>query len=158
MKNVTVLLVVLFINSIASAQSLFSLKDCLEYAEQHSSEIKALLIQSETANWGLKQSRNAYIPSIAVSNQHNLSTGRVLDPTTYQFLTNRSVYDMSIGIGGSMTLFSGFERAKNIQKEKLNFQSALLETEKARNDIALNVTALFLNSYRQLVPGTSTAH
>ena len=52
---------------------------------------------------------------------------------------------MSTAIGGSMTLFSGFERPNNIEKAKLNLQSALLETEKTKNDIALNVTALFLN-------------
>ena len=44
-----------------------------------------------------------------------------------------------------MTLFSGFERPRTIQKEKMNLQAALLETEKTRNDLALNVTALFLN-------------
>lgn len=52
---------------------------------------------------------------------------------------------MSTAIGGSITLFSGFERPNNIEKAKLNLQSALLETEKIKNDIALKVTALFLN-------------
>lgn len=91
------------------------------------------------------QLHTQFLPSLSISNQNNLSTGRVLDPTTYQFLTNRSVYDMSTAIGGSMTLFSGFERPRTIQKEKMNLQAALLETEKTRNDLALNVTALFLN-------------
>ena len=40
---------------------------------------------------------------------------------------------------------SGFERIRNIQKAKKNLQSALWETEKIKNDVALNVTALFLN-------------
>lgn len=44
-----------------------------------------------------------------------------------------------------MTLFSGFERIRNIQKAKNNLQSALWETEKIKNDVVLNVTALFLN-------------
>ena len=52
---------------------------------------------------------------------------------------------MSSAIGGSMTLFSGLDRPNNIKKAKLSLQSALLETEKTKNDIALNVTALFLN-------------
>ena len=103
------------------------------------------MVQGEIADINYKQSRNSFIPALAISNQDNLSTGRVLDPTTYQFLTNRSVYDMSTTIGGSMTLFSGFERKNNVTKAKLNLQYALLETEKTKNDIALNVTALFLN-------------
>ena len=52
---------------------------------------------------------------------------------------------MSATIGGSLTLFSGFEKSRNIQKAKKNLQSALWETEKTKNDIVLNVTALFLN-------------
>lgn len=103
------------------------------------------MVQGEIADINYKQSRNSFIPALAISNQDNLSTGRVLDPTTYQFLTNRSVYDMSTSIGGSMTLFSGFERKNNVTKAKLNLRFALLETEKTKNDIALNVTALFLN-------------
>ena len=39
---------------------------------------------------------------------------------------------MSTVIGGSITLFSGFERPNNIEKAKLNLQSALLETGVAR--------------------------
>ena len=52
---------------------------------------------------------------------------------------------MNAVIGGSMTLFSGFERIRNIQKAKNNLQSAFWETEKTKNDVVLNVTALFLN-------------
>lgn len=144
MKGLVFLSLLLY-GGITFAQTTFSLKNCIEYAEQHSSEIKASQVQSETADLNLQQSRNTYIPSLSISNQGNLSTGRVLDPTTYQFVTNRTVYDMSTAIGGSITLFSGFERPNNIEKAKLNLQSALLETEKTKNDIALNVTALFLN-------------
>ena len=128
-----------------SAQTSFSLKDCIDYSNLHSSKIKVSQIQSEIADLNLNQSRRTYTPSLSISNQSNLSSGRVLDPTTYQFLTNRTVYDMSTAIGGTMTLFSGFERPRTIQKEKLKLQAALLETEKAKNDLALNVTALFLN-------------
>ena len=83
---------------------------------------------SAIAELSFKQSRNSYLPFLSISGQNNLSTGRVLDPTTYQFVTNRSVYDMSTAIGGSMTLFSGFERPNNVKKAKLNLQAALLET------------------------------
>ena len=144
--NKTLLILLFCFNGFFSfAQTLFSLKDCIKYAEQHSSEIKTSHVLSATTELKLKQSINTYIPSISISSQNNLSTGRVLDPTTYQFLTNRSVYDMSTAVGGTMTLFSGFERPRTIQKDKLNLQSALIETEKIKNDLALNVTALFLN-------------
>ena len=126
-------------------QECYSLRSCIEHAVAHSSEINKSRTSEEVAESALLQEKYTLIPSLSVSTQHNLSTGRVLDPTTYQFITNRTVFDMSTAIGGSMTLFSGFERSNNIEKSKLNLQSALLETERTKNDIALNITALFLN-------------
>ena len=90
------------------------------------------------------QLQGSMIPSLSVSSQHTISTGRVLDPTTYQFVTNRSVYDMSASIGGSMTLFSGMERYHQVKKAELNVQSAEWDVERTKNDIMLEVTRLFL--------------
>ncbi|MBQ0085703.1 MAG: TolC family protein [Prevotella sp.] len=134
----------ILLGSITYGQEVFSLKDCI-YRANNGKCVAIDVSNQNIANLVFIQSKQNYLPSITYSNRHNLSTGRVLDPTTYQFLTNRSVYDMSTTIGGSMTLFSGFERKNNVTKAKLNLQYALLETEKTKNDIALNVTALFLN-------------
>ena len=129
----------------AGAQTTFSLSDCIRIAEEENVQVKEALTNAEIANEAQKGSTYSLIPSLSLSNQHNLSTGRVLDPTTYQFVTNRTVYDMSASVGGTMTLFSGGERIHQIRKSKLNLQSALLDTERTRNDLALNVTAMFLN-------------
>lgn len=123
----------------------FSLHDCIEYAHNHSVKLKCQEIDEDNAELALKQSRIAFIPSLSASTQHNLSTGRVLDPTTYQFIENRTAYDLSASIGGTMTIFSGGAKWKELKTSKLKLQAALLETEKSRMDIDLNVAALFLN-------------
>ena len=128
-----------------SARHSYSLSDCIHRAVTYniSTTINQWNIDiAQLANQGVRYS---FLPTLSLSNNHNVSLGRSLDPTTYQFVTNRTVYDMSASIGGSMILFSGFERINNIKKAKLNLQSALLETEKTKNDLALNVTAIFLN-------------
>ena len=139
-------LALVFVSGVTStAQPLYSLPDCIRIATTQNSQVKQAETNAAIAEVARKGSGNAYIPSLSLSNQHNLSTGRVLDPTTYQFVTNRTVYDMSASIGGSMTLFSGFERHTTVEKSKLSLQSALLEAEKTKNDLTLNVTALFLS-------------
>jgi len=122
-----------------------TLSDCIRIASENNAAVGVVRANSDIAVLASRNAGNAYIPSLTISDQHNLSTGRVLDPTTYQFLENKTNMDMSVAIGSSMTLFSGFGRPQEIKKAKLNLQSALLETEKTKNDIALNVTALFLN-------------
>lgn len=129
----------------AMGQNTYSLSDCIKIATEGNVRVKQALTNVDIADEARKGSAYSFIPSLSLSNQHNLSTGRVLDPTTYQFVTNRTVYDMSTTVGGSMTLFAGGERIYQIQKAKQNLQSALLETERVRNDLELNITALFLN-------------
>lgn len=129
----------------AVSQSAYSLSDCIKIALKENPQIKQAQSNAAIAAEAKKGSTYSFIPSLSLSNQHNLSTGRVLDPTTYQFITNRTVFDMSASVGGSVTLFDGGERTQQVRKAKLNLQSALLETERTRNDLTLNVTSMFLN-------------
>lgn len=121
------------------------MSDCVHYALENSTALKRVQVSAEDAERAARGATYTFIPSLNIANQHNISTGRVLDPTTYDFVTNRAVYDMSASVGGSVLLFSGGERLQQARKAKLNLQSALLETERIRNDLTLNVTALFLN-------------
>ena len=131
------------LNCFAQSNSL-SLKDCIIHSRTNTTTSNNQ-VSSDEKRLELVSVQQSFIPSLSLSNQHNLSTGRVLDPTTYEFVTNRTVYDMSASVGGSMTLFAGGERIQQVRMAKLNLQSALLETERTRNDLALNVIAMFLN-------------
>ena len=127
------------------AQESYSLSSCISQAIQSNTSILIAHLNEKQNKVLHEESKLEYLPSLSITNQNSVSTGRVLDPTTYQFVTNRTVHDMNAAVGGSITLFSGFERPSIIKKAKLNLQSALLETEKTKDDIGLNVTALFLN-------------
>lgn len=134
-----------FLPAIVHAQVLYSLSDCIRFATIENAQLRQTQVLADMADAARRSSENTFIPSLSFTNQYNLSFGRSLDPTTYLFVTNRTVQDINTGLVASMTLFSGFERAHSIRKARLNLQSALLETEKTRNDLALNITALFLN-------------
>lgn len=122
----------------------FTLQQCMEIAGNDNKSINIADENRIQKQWEFQQAKSTFVPSINISNQHNISTGRVLDPTTYQFLTNRTVYDMNASIGGSMTLFSGFERFHRVKKAELNVQAADINLEEIRNNLMLEVTRLFL--------------
>lgn len=134
-----------FVSEALNAQinEYYSLSHCIEIAQNNISirigQNKIGINKSEALG-----AKDSFLPSVALSNQHNVSTGRVLDPTTYQFLTNRTVYDMNASIGGSMTLFSGFERFHRVKRAELNVKSAEIDVEQTRYNIALEVTRFFL--------------
>lgn len=133
-----------FVSEVLNAQiNEYSLSHCIEIAQNNIS-IRIGQNKVSTNKSEAQGAKDTFLPNVTLSNQHNVSTGRVLDPTTYQFLTNRTVYDMNASIGGSMTLFSGFERIHRVKKAELNVQSAEMDVEQTRYNIALEVTRLFL--------------
>lgn len=122
----------------------FTLQQCMEIAGNDNKSINIADENRIQKQLEFQQAKSIFVPSINISNQHNISTGRVLDPTTYQFLTNRTVYDMSTTIGISMTIFSGFERFHRVKKAELNVADAETDLEKTKNSLKLEVIRLFL--------------
>ena len=141
MKRLTLLLVCF--SEVAFSQS-FTLRQCIELAQARNQSIKIAESAKESKRWEYRQAKDAFIPSLSITNQHNLSSGRVLDPTTYQFVTSKPVYDMSAAIGGSITLCSGLERVYQVKRAGLGLRGAELEVDRIRNNLALEVTRLFL--------------
>lgn len=129
LSRISLVVVVFFVTlSTTVAQSVYSYSDCIKIALKENSHIMQAQSNAAIAAEAKKGSTYSFIPSLSLSNQHNLSTGRVLDPTTYQFITNRTVFDMSASVGGSVTLFAGGERIQQVRKAKLNLYIVLQDS------------------------------
>ena len=126
------------------AQKHWTLEECISYALEHNIEIKSQELAVETKQVTLSESKWAYAPSVSASNSYNLSSGRVLDPTTYDFIENQTVQGNSSSVSAGITLFSGMGNLHNLKRAKLDLQAALLGIEKVHNDVTLNVTARYL--------------
>lgn len=122
----------------------WTLDECIAYALEHNIEIKSQELTTETKRVTFSESKWAYAPSISASNSYNLSTGRVLDPTTYDFIENQTVQGNNTSLSAGITLFSGMGNLHGLKRAKLDLQSALLGVEKTKNDVTLNVTARYL--------------
>ncbi len=122
----------------------WTLDECIAHAYEHNIEIKAQELAAEEKRISLSESKWNYAPDISASSSYSLSTGRVLDPTTYEFVEQQTVGGTSTSIGANITVFSGLRNMYNLRRAKLDLRSSLLSVEKARNDIRLNVTAYYL--------------
>lgn len=122
----------------------WTLDECIAYAQEHNIEIKQQALSAETKRVTFSESKWAYAPTVSASNSYNLSTGRVLDPTTYDFVENQTVQGNNTSFSAGITLFGGMGNLHNLKRAKLDLQSALLGVEKTRNDVTLNVTARYL--------------
>lgn len=129
----------------ASAQEKrWTLEECIAYAYEHNTEIKQQELTAESKRLSVAESKWSYAPSVSASAGYSLSTGRVLDETTYEFLENETVSGGNASLGASVPLFSGLRNHYNLRRAKLDLRSSLLAVEKMRNDVRMNVTACYL--------------
>lgn len=131
--------------TVASAQEKhWTLEACIAYAYEHNIEIKQQELTAESKRLAVAESKWSYAPSVSASAGYSLSTGRVLDETTYDFLENETVAGSNASLGASVPLFSGLKNHYNLRRAKLDLRSSLLAVEKMRNDVRMNVTASYL--------------
>ena len=136
MKRMLILLsgMLLLFDTVGYAQErCWTLEECIAHAYQQNIEIKTQELAVAEKRLSLSESKWSYAPELSASAGHSLSTGRVLDPTTY-----------NASVGVSLPLFSGLRNHYNLQRAKLDLRSSLLAVETTRRSVRLNVTARYL--------------
>ncbi len=122
----------------------WTLEECIAHAWEHNIEIKVQELATEEKRLALSESKWNYAPDISASSSYSLSSGRVLDPTTYEFVEQQTVGGNSTSVGASITIFNGLRNMYNLKRAKLDLRSSVLAAEKTRRDVRLNITACYL--------------
>lgn len=122
----------------------WTLEECIGYALEHNIEIKRQEVGVSNSEIGLSESRWDYAPSLSAGSSYSISSGRVLDQTTYEFIENNVVGSSSAAVSGSMQVFSGMRRHYALKKAKASLKASLADLESVRTDVELNVTAAYL--------------
>ena len=122
----------------------WTLDECIARAYARNIEIKTQELTAEEKRIGLSEARWGYAPDISISNSYSLSTGRVLDPTTYEFVENKTVGGNSTSVGAGATLFGGLKNRYRLRRAQLDLRTSLLGVESTRRDVRLHVTAAYL--------------
>lgn len=147
MKRIRILSIgmLLLFGTVGYAQErCWTLEECIAHAYQQNIEIKTQELAVAEKRLSLSESKWSYAPELSASAGYSLSTGRVLDPTTYDFVENQTVSGNNASVGVSLPLFSGLRNHYNLQRAKLDLRSSLLAVETTRRSVRLNVTARYL--------------
>lgn len=127
-------------------QKSWTLEECIRYALENNIDLKSERLSVEESKISLSDSKWAFAPNVSASTSYNLSIGRVLDETTYEFVTNQMMESSSSSVSASILLFDGLKSLRQLQYSKLNREAAVLKYKKAENDLYLNITAYFLET------------
>jgi len=126
----------------ATAQHQWSLRECCDYAVEHSIPIKQQENQRRQQEIQLSNSKNSRLPDLSASLNQNFSFGRGL--TADNTYTNTNTSSTSLQLGASMPLFTGFQIPNQIKLNQLNLESATADLEKAKNDIRMQVAQAYV--------------
>lgn len=137
---------ILYSQESALLQKCWTLEECIRYALENNIELKSERLSVEESKISLSDSKWAFAPNVSASTSYNLSIGRVLDETTYEFVTNQMMESSSSSVSASILLFDGLKSLRQLQYSKLNKEAAALKYKKAENDLYLNITAYFLET------------
>ncbi|MDQ2179584.1 TolC family protein [Marinifilum sp. D714] len=137
------LIAIAFTFSSANAQEKWSLEKCINYAKEHNIDLQLRKLDAEVQANNTKQSKFALLPNLNGSTRYDFSYGRTLKAdNTYGDLNTQSG---SVGLSANVTLFEGFQKYNSIKKNELDLQAYLQDVEKAKEDLALNITSSYLN-------------
>ncbi len=146
MRTVTIILAMLVAGDLCgrAPSKIWTLEECISYALEHNIDIKRQELGVSDSETGVSESRWDYAPSLSAGASYSISSGRVLDQTTYEFIENNVVGSGSASLSGSLRVFSGMKRHYALKKSQASLKASLAELESVRLDVELNVTAAYL--------------
>jgi outer membrane protein len=145
MKIKFILLILLFIGfGQLKAQELWSLEKCVTYAIENNIQIKQ---QALNVNYRENQKNQAFYDMAPTLNGyvgHNFNFGRSINNTSNAY-ENTNSQSSSFGISSDVVLFQSFAKRNTLKKTDFEWQAAMYDLDKAKDDIALNVVSAYLD-------------
>ena len=147
MRIILLILTVSLGISSANAQEIWSLKRCLEYAQETNIALKQAELNTQSSQIGLEQAKAARLPNLNAGVNGGTNFGYTINPFTNTF-ESLSVQSINAGVNSGVTIFNGFRLSNTIKQSQIDFQASELDQKQAEYDLALNVTLAYLNILR----------
>ncbi|SDY66820.1 TolC family protein [Hymenobacter psychrophilus] len=121
----------------------WSLQGAVDYALTHNLNVRQSQLQAQNIDATLLQSRAALLPSVNLNGSQVWNYGTTINPLTNVF-QSQTTRNNNFSAASQVTLFSGFQLRNTIRRNALDYEAALSDVEKARNDLSLNVASAYL--------------
>lgn len=142
-KNIFRIIILLLASHTISAQKVWTLADCINYANENNIQIKQTELGVDLNEGNLKQSKAALLPKFSAGASNVYNFGRTIDPFTNQFATER-VRSNNFYLQSSVVLFSGFQNINAMRQANYEYLASKLNVDKMRNDISLSISLAYL--------------
>jgi len=142
-KTLFTLVAIALTISTLTAQEKWNLEKCINYAKEHNIDLQLRKLDAEVQTNNTKQSKLNLLPSLSGSSDYGFNYGRTLNANnTYSDQNSESG---SLALNSNVTLFNGFQKYNTIKQNEIDLKAYLQDIEKAKEDLALNITSSYLN-------------
>ncbi|MDR2911108.1 MAG: TolC family protein [Bacteroidales bacterium] len=123
---------------------LWTLEECISYATANNINLKQKEQEEELGKVELKTSQNSWMPNLNASLGQNMDFGRT--PSRDGTIIDQNSINSSFNMQLNMPLFYGFKIANDIAFRKLNLMAVTESLNKAKDELALNITSYYLQA------------
>lgn len=124
----------------------WTLQECVSYALDHNIDIKQVDLDQERAFIGKQSAWGSFLPTVSAQSNHSWTLGLNQNITT-GILENQTTQFTSAGVDVAIDIFKGLQNQNQLLKSRLSLLSSQYQSQKMREDIALNV----INAYLQII-------
>ena len=121
----------------------FTLQSAVDYALAHNLTVRQNVLNSQNNQQILRQSKAALLPSANLNGTQNWNYGTNINPVSNQFVS-RTIRSNNLNGQAQVVLFQGFQLRNTIRRNESDYEASLRDTDKARNDLSLNVASAYL--------------
>ena len=121
----------------------WTLRQCIDYAIEHNIEIRQSTNSVEANKVSVNTSKWTRLPNLSGSASQNWSWGRTASPIDNSYSDINSA-NTSFSLGTNVPIFTGLQLSNQYSLAKLDLKAAIEDLNKAKEDIAINVTSAYL--------------
>ncbi len=151
MKKTVLMLTFCLMGSTLSAQKLWTLQECLDYAMQNNITLQKARLAHQSAAEDVKGQKAQLLPSLSASTNHSVGY-RPWQDNGVTTVTNGQVnakvdktyYNGSYGLNAAWTVWNGNRNRNSVKLSALSEQQAELEAEQSANSIQERIAQLYV--------------
>ncbi len=121
----------------------WTLEECIDEAIKNNLTVAQVANTNETNKVLILDAQGNRVPTLNANGSQNFQMGRSIDPATNQF-EQLNYHTNTFSATSALTLFNGFQNLNIVKQARINYQSGSYDIAKAKNDVALSVTAGYL--------------
>ena len=143
MKKEVIIFSLITVCVTTQAQESWTLRQCIDYAIEHNINVLQTANAADQSAVDVNSAKWARLPNLNGSAGQAWSWGRSPSPVdnTYSDINSGST---QFGLNSNIPIFTGLELPNQYALSKLNFKAAIEDLNKAKEDVARNVTSAFV--------------